>query len=69
VVNTSESSIGSVNEVIDHPDRYYVALGDRYRIQGNYDLAWRAYLTALSYNNELGTVVALIKTILESSPQ
>ena len=39
-----------VAEALEHPDTYYVNVGDEYRRQRNYDLAQGAYLRALTYN-------------------
>ncbi len=40
-----------VDEALDHPDRYYVSVGDKHRRQRNYDLAEAAYRTALTYDD------------------
>jgi Flp pilus assembly protein TadD len=39
-----------VKSALDHPDAYYVAVGDKYRSERNFDLAETAYLKALDYN-------------------
>lgn len=39
-----------VDNALDHPDSYYVNVGDKYRSQRNYNLAEDAYLKALEYN-------------------
>jgi len=43
----SESLIA---EALEHPDTYYVNVGDEYRRQRNFGLAQEAYLRALTYN-------------------
>ena len=43
-----------VDEALDHPDRYYVSIGDKFRSQRNYDLARNAYTKALTYSNVNG---------------
>jgi len=39
-----------VDEALNHPDRYYVGVGDKHRRQRNYHLAQDAYARALEYN-------------------
>jgi hypothetical protein len=45
------SSKSLVSEAVEHPDIYYVNLGDEYRRQRNYDLAEGAYRQAIAYND------------------
>lgn len=41
---------GLVNDALQHPDIYFVNVGDDYRRQRNYDLAIESYQRALTYN-------------------
>lgn len=51
-----EQAVGSytaealVTEALDHPDQYYITLGDQHRHSHNYHLAIEAYEQALVYN-------------------
>ncbi len=41
-----------VADALDHPEQYYVYIGNRYYVQRNYEQALQAYTTALGYDPE-----------------